>query len=410
MTYPHYLWIGKDARGHWVKGRATAERASTLHALLRKQRIRVCLCLRSPLWLSAWLTEEGQQQRALATLRATDITRLSRQLTTLLHAGLPLLQSLRLMQQGATPPAYSQLLQKLAAHIEAGQALNEAMRRYPVFDSTFCHLIAAGEHSGQLDVILARLATHRENTHALQARLRSALTYPTIVVCMGVVVSGLLLGFVVPTFEQTFHQMGAELPVLTQWVLRASRALTTHGPELTAIVGLGIWALRHALTQTLRGQRLRDAWRLRLPIWKTLTQHAQCARWCRTLSTLLSAGIPIHEALQQLTQVMDHRAYQAATQDLQQRITQGHALSQSLNAYPHLFDPMLVQMCAVGEESGTLDTLLARLAEHHEAAVDDWTQRLGTLIEPSLMVILGVTIGTLVLAMYWPLFEIGQAL
>jgi type IV pilus assembly protein PilC len=417
LVHLTYLWWGKNPRGHWVRGhdriagivRIDASRA--LQTQLREQRIRLCFWLRVPSWAEPYFSNEARQTQAIAAVRANDITRLSQQLATLLVAGLPLLQALRLMRQGLPPhQGSSVLLQRLAAHIEAGQALSDAMRRYPVFDATFCHLVAAGEASGQLDLILTRLAAHRDKSEALRRRVRSALVYPSIVVGMGLAVSALLLGCVVPTFEQLFQSMGAELPWLTRGVLQGSRLLTEHGAWLLAVLTATVWGLQRWFMHTTPGREGWDWLRLHMPLWRALTRHAQCARWCRTLSTLLGAGLPIHEAMQQLAHVMDHGSYQRATQRIERHILHGHALSQGMAHHPALFDPVLVQMCAVGEESGTLDAMLARMAEHHEQTVDTLTTRLSTLLEPAIMLVLGVTMGTLVLALYWPLFEIGQAL
>jgi type IV pilus assembly protein PilC len=417
MVHVTYLWWGKNPQGHWVRGHARIacisriDSSRSLQTQLRGERIRLCFWLRLPAWAEPYLSNEARQTQAIANLRANDITRLTQQLATLLMAGLPLLQALRLMRQGLPPhQGNSVLLQRVAAHIESGEALSEAMRRYPVFDATFCHLVAAGEASGQLDLILTRLAAHRDKTEALRRRVQSAMVYPCIVMWIGLAVSALLLGFVVPTFEQMFQSMGAELPWLTRGVLRGSRLLTEHGAWLLVALTVTVWGMQQWLMHTAGGRRVWDWLRLHIPLWRTLTRAAQCARWCRTLSTLLYAGLPIHEAMQQLAQVMDHASYQRAAERIERHITLGHALSQGLAHHPALFDPVLVQMCAVGEESGTLDAMLARMAEHHEQTVDTLTARLSTLLEPAIMVVLGVTMGTLVLALYWPLFEIGQAL
>lgn len=397
-----YLWLGKGAQGQWLKGRAQALTRLDLQQQLRQQRIRVCGVMALPLAHTFWPRHQK--------IKATDITQLTRQLATLLEAGLALLQALRLMHQGLTPSAHSHLLQSLSDHIEAGLSLHQAMRLHSAFDPTYCHLVAAGEASGQLDRILQRLATHREKSEALQRRLRSAMTYPLIVVVVGLVVSTLLLGFVVPAFAQMFASMDAELPPLTQLVLGLSDAVTQHGPVLLVAGIACTYGTRYFLRQTSRGQRLWDWLRLRVPVWQTITLHAQSARWCRTLATLLDAGIPIHEALHQLIEVMDHRRYRAATQTIQAQLTHGHSLTQSLAQFPALFEAVLIQMCAVGEESGTLEAMLTRMADHYEQSVDALTERMSTLLEPAIMVILGLTMGTLVLAMYWPIFQIGNVL
>jgi len=342
-------------------------------------------------------------------LQTEDMAHFARQLTTLLQAGLPLLQALHLMARGRGPDPMRRLLRGLARDIESGHSLSQALHAQGDFEAIFCNLVAAGESGGQLDEMLARLALHLDKSLSLRRALRSALVYPCAVLLVGATVTTLLLIAVVPAFEGIFQALGAPLPWLTQWVLDASRGLQQHGPLLLlgATVGLGLW---QRWRQTPAGQRAWDRQRLRWPIWRTLTRHAEAARWCRTLSTLLSAGVAIHEALDSTAEVLSHRAYRRACRHIRQQLTQGQALSDSLARYPALFDPLLVQLCAVGEESGTLDTMLARMAEHHEQQVDDQVSRLATLLEPAIMLLLGVMLGTLVMAMYWPMFQLGQVL
>ena len=260
---------------------------------------------------------------------------------------------------------------------------------------------------GQLDTVLSRLSQHLEKSIALRRTLRSALVYPSAVIGVGGVVAVLLLVGVVPAFESIFQSLGAPLPALTRWVLDLSRGLQQHGLwALLAFAGLGTWLTRWR--QTPAGRRAWDRQRLRWPLWRTLTRHAEAARWCRTLAILLSAGVAIHEALDSTAEVLSHGSYRRACRRIRQQLTQGHALSDSLAQHPTLFDPLLVQLCAVGEESGTLDTMLARMADHHEQQVDAQVAHLATLLEPAIMLVLGVMLGTLVMAMYWPIFQLGQ--
>lgn len=407
MTSPlhSFIWCGKNQMGQWVKGQMRTVSADSLRHTLMTQRIRMCVALRVPLGLQPLFTAEPNH-----SLKPRELTPWVRQLATLLQAGLPLLQSLRLMAQGVEQQARGQVALALSRHIEAGHSLSDALRDHGLFDPTFHQMIEAGELSGQLDRMLQRLALHREKSDALQRRLRAALLYPCIILTVGILVSALLLGFVVPAFEQMFQSMGGDLPWLTQIVLRISRGLINHGGSLALLALLVFFGLHYARMHTTWGQRVWDKLRLKLPILSALTRHAQSARWCRTLSTLLQSGIAIDQALTQIQRVMDHGDYRLATQRIHDQLTRGLALSRALSAHPQLFDSLLIQMCAVGEESGTLDTLLAQMAEHHEQAVDALTQRLATLLEPTIMLVLGLTMGTLVLAMYWPIFEIGQIL
>lgn len=342
-------------------------------------------------------------------LRTADIAHFARQLTTLLHAGLPLLQALHLMGRGLGPGPMHRLLRQLARDIESGHSLSQALRHHGDFEPIFCNLIAAGESGGQLEALLARLAVHLDKALALQRAMRSALVYPCAVLAVGTTVATLLLMGVVPAFESIFQTLGAPLPWLTRWVLDVSRNLQQHGLLWLTLAG-AVAGLLLRWHQTPAGQRAWDRQRLRWPIWRTLTRHAEAARWCRTLSTLLSAGVAIHEALDSTADVLSHRAYRRACRQIRQQLTQGLSLSDALVRYPDLFDPLLVQLCAVGEESGTLDAMLARMAEHHEQQVDEQVSRLATLLEPAIMLVLGVMLGTLVMAMYWPIFQLGQVL
>lgn len=400
-----YVWLGKGPTGRWAHGHMMARSGDALRFALLQQRIRLCAhCgLSETLW-------KRLSTRRVTPLRSHDLTHLCRQLATLMQAGLPLLQSLRLMGQDAATQASARAAWQLSQHIEAGTSLSEGLRRNGLLDHTSQQLIAAGEASGQLDSMLARLATHREKSEALAKRLRSALIYPCLIAVVGVVVSVLLLGWVVPAFEQMFSSLNAELPALTRWVLGMSRLITTQGEALLSLTLVVGWGLHVGARHTRLGQRSWDHLRLHAPLLKVLTRHSQCARWCRTLATLLQAGIALDDALLHTAEVMGHRRYQHVTWLMHRQLTEGRSLSHTLRRHPDLFDPWLIQMCVIGEESGTLDDMLARMAEHHESAVDTLTQRLATLTEPAIMLVLGLTMGTLVLAMYWPIFQIGQVL
>ena len=402
---PLYVWLGKNQFGRWTRGSMRIGSGQALRRHLLKQRIRLC----AHIGLAETVVEHLMPRQSVR-LHTQDLTFFCRQLATLIQTGVPLLQSLQLMGQDASTQTTSRAALRLSQHIEAGASLNEGLRLEGLLDETSRQLIAAGETSGQLDLMLQRLAAHREKTDALTKRLRSALIYPCLILFVGLAVSVLLLGFVVPAFEQMFLSLHAELPALTRWVLNVSRLITQHGEVLLGLTLVAGCGMRAALTRTAIGQRIWDRCRLQWPMLKSLTRHTQCARWCRTLSTLLHAGIALDEALQHTQRVLDHRSYQSATRYIHAQLTQGRGLSHSLRHHPHLFDAWLVQMCAVGEESGTLDDMLERMAQHHESAVDALTQRLTTLLEPAIMVVLGLTMGTLVLAMYWPIFQIGQVL
>jgi type IV pilus assembly protein PilC len=394
-----YIWHGRDRQGLWVKGETPAASQAALRHTLMQQRIRLSLCHpKLPTW--------AMRQR----VRANDVTHCCRQLATLLQAGLPLLQSLRLMQQGLREGPLLTVLIKVANDIESGLALSHALAKHPAFDDLLCHLVAAGEASGQLDHILIRLADQREKAQALQRAMRSAMVYPCAVLLVGGVVTVLLLSHVVPAFEAIFASTGAQLPALTRAVLSAGRQWQQHGDIFVLGVGGLVAVARHGLKSN---QLCRQAWErlcLRLPLWGALMRQSLSARWCRTLATLLAAGLPIHDALSWVGQAMGASLYRDACEQIRQQLVQGQALSSTLAQHPALFDTLLVQMCLVGEESGMLDDMLACMAHQYEQRVDSTVAQLASLLEPAIMLVLGLLMGTLVLAMYWPIFQLGQVL
>lgn len=397
---PRYAWQGRGAHGQRLRGEAHADSFTALQQRLRARGIRLRQARRTSTLSGRW---RGPR------LGAHDALRFTQQLTTLLQAGLPLLQALHLLARGQTNARLRALIDELAQDIEAGQSFSQALRAHPLFDATYANLVAAGESAGQLDDMLQHLAQHLEKTLALQRTLRSAMVYPLAVMGVGGGVAVLLLGFVVPAFEGMFQNLGAELPALTRAVLEASRRLQTDGVSWL----LGFAALVGLLHRAVRHPSVRLRWEggcLRLPLWGALTCHAQTARWSRTLAMLLRAGIALQEALALSTEVLTHSHYRRASASVAQQLAQGHGLAQSLAQHPRLFDALWVQLCAVGEESGTLDGMLLRLAEHNEAWVETCVARLATLLEPAVMVVLGLVLGTLVLAMYWPIFQMGQVI
>lgn len=388
-------WAGRDAQGRLHRGRTQAGGQNQLRALLRRRGLRPV---------------NVQQVKPQRTRRpsAAEIVRFTRQLTALLRAGLPLLESLQMIARTQARGAVWAMAEQIHADLQNGLSLSDALRRRgEVFSGLYVSLVQAGEVSGRLDLMLERICTHLEKTEALARRLRAALTYPVVVLSVAVAVLGVIMVAVVPAFETVFASFGAELPWATRWVIGASRWFVQTAPWLLgAALGLFLvlsWAWRRSPAFVHRV----DEACLSLPLWGALLQGAAVARWSRTLATLLAAGLPLAQALQSVREVCGHHRHAQATERVRDEILRGSGLHAALSQEP-VFPPLLQQMSAVGEESGTLDHLLEKVADFQEAELDERLQRLSQLIEPVTVLLLGLVVGALVLSLYLPVFQMGQ--
>jgi type IV pilus assembly protein PilC len=402
MAKYRYTWHGIDRQGKAVTGNTSADQREEVEQQLRQQRIRATRIQRQLEWPA------GLHSQTKHRITARDITPFTRQLATLLHAGVPLLQALQILERGERRVGLKTVIQTLHHDIESGMALHQALRQHAAFDGLYCNLVAAGELAGMLDVMLNRLAHHLEKSEHLRTTLRSTLVYPTAVVCIAVAVLVLILLFVVPAFQNIFASFGAELPWLTRCVIALSEGIQNHGLWIALVVILCLWSLKRAVAKRAHWQLFLHSLLLRMPVAGALTQQACTARWTRTLATLFAAGVPLTEALEAIQGVTGNLLFQSATQSIQAQLIHGHSLSDALEGTQGLFPSMVVQMCAIGEESGALDHMLEKTAEHYEREVDSTVARLSTLLEPFIMVVLGVLIGGLVLALYLPIFQLGQ--
>jgi type IV pilus assembly protein PilC len=395
-----FIWQGNNRQAQVVRGTMTAGSKREVMDALQQQRIRVTH-VRRQIERPTWLMPQPR-------VRAQDITFVTRQLATLLQSGVPLLQAFDIIAKGTRQPALQSLLQDLRQRVEGGQALHQALRQHTVFDALFCNLVAAAEMAGMLDTVLEQIAHHREKSHALHIALRSALVYPCTVLVIALVVMALLLSFVVPAFQTIFASFGAELPALTRGVIALSEAWQTGGWwVLLALAGL-VWAAHRYSRQHLRWQYWRDAALLRLPVAGHLIRHACLARWTRTLTTLFAAGVTLTDALEAVQGVTGNLRYAHATQSVQTQLMRGLSLAQAIQQQEDLFEPLVVQMCAIGEESGALEHMLDKTALHYERDVETTVARMATLLEPFIMVVLGLLIGGMVMALYLPIFQLGQ--
>ncbi len=342
------------------------------------------------------------------TVRRRDLVPFTRQLATLLGAGMALLQCLRVLREALAHEGLARLIDHVLADLEAGLALSAALRKHPgVFSPLYVHVVEAGEASGQLDVLLERLATDLEKAQALESKVRAALVYPGVVLGVAVLVLAVVMLAVVPSFESVFASFGAQLPAPTRMVMALSRGLVEHGGGLM-LLGLALSALvvqRWRKSELLR--RRAEAMVLRLPVLGALLHQAALARWSRTLSGLLAAGLPLVEAMGAARGAAGYFAYADASARLREDLARGASLHAAMAA-TGLFPPVALQMCAVGEESGALEQMLAKVAQAHEREVDDRVAGLSSLLEPVIILFLGLVIGGLVIALYLPIFQMGQ--
>jgi type IV pilus assembly protein PilC len=390
-----FVWSGQDAQGQVQTGQISAPHTLQARAMLQQQGIKVRQVQRQP---------QPQPGRVTANMLAL----FTRQLATLVRAGVPLLQSLDLVTRSTPQPAWSHLLQSLRQDIENGSTLNAAFRQHPAhFSPLFCSMVAAGEAAGILDDMLDKLALTLEKNAALQSKIRAALTYPAAVVSVAVAVVVLVLLTVVPVFQDVFNAMGATLPLPTQWVIALSQGLL-HSAWFFAVLLLGAWLLWRSGWHRQPARRLWLSQRqLRLPLIGAMVQSAVVARWAHTLSALLSAGVPMAEALGPVASACDHAVYAQASEAIRAQVAQGSSLNESM-ALSGLFPDMVVQLCTIGEETGSVDRMLARAGALLENEVHDQLAALSSLLEPVIMLLLGGVVGMILVALYLPIFKLGQ--
>ena len=390
-----FEWQGINTQGQPVRGQMRALGENQVMAMLRRQGVQNSQVIR-------------QQPTPGASIKPGDIALFTRQLATMLQAGVPLLQSFDALGRGHTNPRMTRVLDDIRADVETGTSLSAAFRLHPAhFSPLYCNLVAAGEAAGILDVLLDRLATHMEKTEALKAQLRSALTYPAAVVLVALVVIAVIMIFVIPSFQRVFSSFGAELPGPTLLVMRVSAFFVNWWWLLLGLTGLGFYGFVTALRRSDKFQRSMDRLVLRLPVFGALIEKACIARWTRTLSTLFAAGLPLMDALDSVAGTTGNSVYALATAGIQKEVSSGVSLNRAM-AHAGLFPPMLLQMCMIGEESGSLDLMLSKAAGFFEGEVDQQVSALASLLEPFIIVTLGVLIGGIVVSMYLPIFQMGQ--
>lgn len=340
--------------------------------------------------------------------KAADITLFTRQMATMLRAGVPLVQSFDIVADGIDKPGVAAVIRAVRADVSGGTSFTDALRAHPAcFDALYCNLVHAGEQAGALETMLDRIATYQEKTLSLKARVRKALTYPIAVIIVALVVSGILLIEVVPQFQEIFAGFGADLPPFTLFVIGISESLQTWWPLVCGLAAATVTGLFTARRRSAAFRGLCDRLALKLPVVGSIVEKSAVARYARTLATTFAAGVPIVDALKSISGSTGNRVYQEAVAGLRTSVATGQPLYVSMRG-SGVFPNMVVQMVAVGEEAGALDDMLARSATYYEEQVDNAVENLTSLMEPLIMSVLGILVGGLVVAMYLPIFQLGS--
>ncbi|WP_456092833.1 type II secretion system F family protein [Neisseria sp.] len=337
-----------------------------------------------------------------------DITVFTRQLATMMKAGLPLMQAFEIVARGHSNPSMTEMLMQVRSDVEQGSALGKSFSKYPkYFDRFYCNLVSAGESGGVLESLLDKLAVYKEKTQAIKKKVKTALTYPIAIIVVAIALIFIMMMFVLPAFKEVYANMGAELPSLTQLVMNLSDLFVDYGWIMIILLIASAFGLYKLHEKSPTFQKRIDALILRLPVFGTIVRKATIARWARTTSTLFAAGVPLVEVLDSVAGASGNILYEEATQDIRAKVTQGLSLTSSMQS-TDMFPNMVIQMAAIGEESGSLDDMLNKAAEFYEDEVDNSVSRLSALMEPIIMVVLGSLIGILLIAMYLPLFNLGN--
>ena len=389
-----FLWVGKNKAGKVVRGEMRASSQAVVNATLRRQGVLVTKITK-------------QRFKGGGSVGEKDVALFTRQLATMMKAGVPLLQTFDIVGRGHDNPAVGKLLLDIKSDIETGSSLSQAFRKYPVhFDALYCNLVAAGEQAGILETLLDRLATYKEKMLAIKSKIKSAMFYPIAVIFVAIVITAVIMVFVIPAFKEVFTSFGADLPTPTLMVIAMSDFVVENGWWLLlAIVG-GVFGFFYAWRRSETMQIALDRFFLRLPIFGDIIRKSVMARWTRTLSTMFAAGVPLVESLESVGGAAGNYVYKVGTRQIQSDVSTGVSLTNAMQS-SNLFPNMVVQMVAIGEESGALDSMLGKVADFYETEVDDAVEALSSLMEPLIMVILGVLIGGMVVAMYLPIFKLG---
>lgn len=390
-----FEWAGKDRQGKELHGEMRATGEAQVQASLRRQGV--------------FITKlKKRSMRTGKRIRPKDIALFTRQMATMMKAGVPLLQSFDIVGRGNPNASVTKLLNDIRQDVETGTSLSVAFRRHPMyFDALYCNLIEAGEAAGILETLMDRLATYMEKTEAIKSKIKSALMYPTSVVIVAFIVVTVIMIFVIPAFKEVFTSFGADLPAPTLLVMAISEFFVEYWWLIFGVLGAGGYFFMQAWRRSPKMQRAMDRMLLKMPIFGTLIDKSCVARWTRTLSTMFAAGIPLVEALDSVGGASGNSVFKEATDRIQNEVSTGTSLNVAMSN-ANVFPSMVLQMCAIGEESGSIDHMLSKAADFYEQEVDEMVAGLSSLMEPIIIVFLGGIIGGIVVAMYLPIFKLGQ--
>jgi len=389
-----FEWEGRDRNGKQVRGETRAAGENQVMASLRRQGV-------NPTKIKKRRMRSGQR------IKPKDIAIFTRQLATMMKAGVPLLQAFDIVGRGNANASVTKLLNDIRTDVETGTSLSAAFRKYPLyFDNLYCNLVEAGEAAGILEGLLDRLATYMEKTEAIKSKIKSALMYPISVVIVAFVVTSVIMIFVIPAFKEVFSSFGADLPAPTLFVIAMSEVFVEWWWLIFGTIGGGFYFFMQAWKRSEKVQMFMDRLMLKMPVFGQLVYKSTVARWTRTLATMFAAGVPLVEALDSVGGASGNSVFERATEKIQQEVSTGTSLTSAMtNA--NIFPSMVLQMCAIGEESGSIDHMLSKSADFYESEVDDMVAGLSSLMEPIIIVFLGGLIGGIVIAMYLPIFKLG---
>lgn len=390
-----FLWEGKNKEGKITRGEMRAPSEAVIQATLRRQGVLV--------------TKVSKQRfKTGGSITDKDIALFTRQLATMMKAGVPLLQTFDIVGRGHDNPAVAKLLLDIKSDVETGNSLSAAFRKYPLyFDQLYCNLIAAGEQAGILEALLDRLAIYKEKMIAIKSKIKAAMFYPIAIIVVAFVITAVIMIFVIPAFEEVFKGFGADLPAPTLIVMAISKIFVAYWWAIFGGVFGGVYAFFYTWKRSETMQIALDRLLLRLPVYGPIMRKSIIARWTRTLATMFAAGVPLVESLESVGGAAGNYVYKIATKQIQGEVSTGTSLTVAMQNVK-LFPNMVVQMVAIGEESGSLDAMLGKVADFFEAEVDDAVDALSSLMEPIIMVVLGTLIGGMVISMYLPIFKLGS--
>ena len=392
-----FLWEGKDKKGNKVKGQSLGVNQGVIKAELRRQGI-------APGKIRKKSALTGAKKKKI---QPKDIAIFTRQLATMLGAGVPLVQSFEIIGRGHENPSMQELILTIKGDIEGGNTLASSLGKHPLhFDDLSCNLVEAGEHAGILETLLDKIATYKEKTEALKSKIKKAMFYPVAVIVVAFIVTAILLIFVVPTFQELFASFGAELPAFTMMVIHLSEFMQSWWWAVFGGIGLGVYGFLEGKKRSRKFRQSLDRLILKVPVVGDIITKATIARFTRTLSTMFAAGVPLVEAMDSVAGATGNIIYEDATYQMRDQVATGQQLQLAMGQ-TGLFPNMVVQMVAIGEESGSLDSMLGKVADFYEQEVDDAVDGLSSLLEPLIMAVLGVLIGGLIIAMYLPIFKLG---